>query len=147
MCLRGRGRRVGEVCDEEARERPVVPAVFEDVERGHGSEGEAVHDECFELALHEMDEHHDQTQGLEIGWWWHSGEGVGRQGVYLRAEKVDEWVDEDGAEVFDDEDGAPGDLRSEVFDCDHAAVAEAGRLEGGLFGRGNERAIAAFGDA
>jgi hypothetical protein len=56
-------------------------------------------------------------------------------------------MDEDGSEILDDEDGAPGNLGPEVFDGDYAAVAEADGFEGGVFGRGNEGAIAAFGDA
>ena len=48
------GGRVGEVGDQEAGEQPVVGGVFEDVQEGHCGEGEAVHEEGFELALEEV---------------------------------------------------------------------------------------------
>ncbi len=42
------------VCEVEAGQEPVVRAVFENVARGHGGEGEAVQENGFELALDEM---------------------------------------------------------------------------------------------
>lgn len=50
------------------------------------------------------------TEGLEVGGWWYRRKGVRREGVDLRTEEVDERMNEDRAEVFDEEDGAPGDL-------------------------------------
>jgi hypothetical protein len=67
-----------------------------------------VDEEGFELALEEVQDDHPEGEGLQ-------GRGAlvgGREGVDVRAEVVDERVDEERAEVFDDEDGTPGDLRT-----------------------------------
>lgn len=82
--------------------------VLEDVQERHGGQGEAVDEERLELALEEVQHNHPKGQGLQ-------GRGAlveGGQGVDVRAEVVEERVDEERAEVFDDEDGTPGDLRT-----------------------------------
>ena len=61
--------------------------------------------------------------------------------------EVEDWVDEEGAEVFDHEDGAPWDLWAEILDVDGGLMAEAGGLEDDGGGVGDVTAIAAFGDA
>jgi hypothetical protein len=93
--------------DVEAAEDPVVSGVLEDVEEGHGCIGEAVDEEGFEFALGEVQD--DEDHGEELG-------GGGRGDVdavvvvEVWADQVDEGVDEEGAEVLDEEDGAPGYL-------------------------------------
>jgi hypothetical protein len=67
-----------------------------------------VDEEGLELALEEVQDDHPEGEGLQ-------GRGAiveGREGVDVGAEVVDERVDEERAEVFDDEDGTPGDLRT-----------------------------------
>lgn len=81
-------------------------AVFEDVEDGHGGVAEAVNEEGFELAFEEVKS--DECAGEEL-----EGGGGGRGGgVYCAPEEVEEGVNEERAGVFDDEDGAPGNLRA-----------------------------------
>ena len=106
-CGRGGGR-VGEVGDQDAGEEPVVSGVLEDVEERHGGQREAVDEESLELALDKVQHDHPKGQGLQ-------GRGAiveGGQRVDVRAEVVEERVDEERAEVLDDEDGTPGDLRT-----------------------------------
>lgn len=100
--------RVGEVCDQDAGEQPVVGGVLEDVQERHGGEREAVDEEGLELALDEVQHDHPERQGLQ----GRRALVEGRQGVDVRAEVVEERVDEERAEVLDDEDGTPGDLRT-----------------------------------
>lgn len=86
--------------------------VAEDVEEGHGLRGEAVDEECFDLALDEVEDGHVGDEGLEGGDGG-GGDGAGVVGVEVGTEEVEnDGVDEERAEVFDYEDGTPGDLRS-----------------------------------
>jgi len=96
-----------------------VGGVLEDVARGHGGVAEAVDEEGFEFAFDEVEGDGYAGEGLQG-----RGRGVGA-GVYVGAEEVEEWVDEEGAEVFDDEDGAPCDLRAWKFSI-HAWLALTG---------------------
>lgn len=57
------------------------------------------------FALCKVNDAHEEREGLERG-------GRGGCVVDVGSEEVDEWVDEQRAEVFDDEDGAPGYLRT-----------------------------------
>lgn len=84
--FRGRGGgRVGEVSDQHAGEEPIVGRVFEDVEEGHGGEGEAVDEEGFQLALEEVQDYHGEGEGLQGG-----RAGVeGWQGVDVGSQVVD----------------------------------------------------------
>lgn len=107
LCGRGVGR-VGEVCDQDAGEQPVVGGVLEDVEERHGSQGEAVDEEGLELALEEVQHDHPEGQGLK----GRRAIVEGGQGVDVRTEVVEEWVNEERAEVLDDKDSTPGDLRT-----------------------------------
>ena len=65
-------------------------------------------EEGFELALEEVQDDHPEGQGLK----GRRAIVEGGQGVDVRAEVVEERVDEERAEVLDDEDGTPGDLRT-----------------------------------
>lgn len=107
VCACGRGQgRVSEVCDQHAGEQPVVGGVLEDVEEGHGCEGEAVDEEGLELAFDKVEHDHPEGEGLE-------GRRTlveGRKSVNVWAEVVEDRMDQEGSEVFDDEDGTPGDL-------------------------------------
>lgn len=60
--------------------------------------------------------------------------------------EVEEWVDENRTEVFDHEDGAPGDLQAEMFDINCGLMAEAGGLQDDGGGVGDVAAIAALCD-
>ena len=99
--LTGRGRRraVSEEGDIRASKNPVVGAVFKEVRCGHCCSREAVDEECFELPFQKVDSQEGQRKGLEIRW--------GR-----REEGVCERVDKERAKVFEDEHGAPGQLRT-----------------------------------
>lgn len=82
--------------------------ILEDVGVGHGREGEAVDEDGFQLALEEVQCDHPEGEGLKGG-----GALVeGRELVDVGAKVVEDRVDEKGSEVFDDEDGAPCDLRT-----------------------------------
>lgn len=96
------------VRDVEASEGPVVGAVLEDVAGRHGGVAEAVHEEGLILALEEVQGQEEAHQELQLG-------GL-RQGL-LEVEvdqvaegKEEEGRDQEGSEVFNDEDGAPCNL-------------------------------------
>lgn len=62
-----------------------------------------MHEECLEFTLCEVDDAHEEREPLK--------RGCGRGGaVHVWAEEEDERVDEQRAEVFDNEDCAPRDL-------------------------------------
>lgn len=77
--------------------------VLEDVERRHGSSREAVNKQSFELALQEMQHTHYHGNCLELRRGF-------RGAVDERTTVVEERVDEEGAQVFDDKDSSPRDL-------------------------------------
>lgn len=84
-----------------------MEGVLEDVECGHGRVAEAVHEDGLELALEEVQGDQDAGDDLQLGGW------AGGIAVDVRAQDVEEErVDEEWAEVFNDEDGAPGDLKT-----------------------------------
>lgn len=121
-------RRTGAVDVEgahEAGKEPVEGRVAEDVGGGHGVGRELVDEEGLVLALEEMEVEEGKEEPLDLG--------HGRLGLVLvgpRAEAVNVWakqgdedVEENGAEVFDHEDGAPGDLGA----CGCCGLCEFGR--------------------
>jgi len=81
-----------------------VERVLEDVVRGHRGVAEAVHEQRLQFSLQKVKCDGDARQGLQGG-----GRGAGVL-VDIGAQEVEQWVDEEGAEVFDYEDGAPGYL-------------------------------------
>ena len=89
---------------QQARDGPVEEAVLEDVGPGHGAGRELVHEERLELALDEVRHDHAEREPLRLG------QLRGRVGEDVGAGGDDGRVDEEGAEVLDDEDGPPGDL-------------------------------------
>ena len=100
----GGGGPVDPVGHVEAGEEPVVGGVLENIEGGHGGGGEAVDEERFEFAFEEVDCYEDEGEGLERG-----AEG-GHEAVFEGGEErccgcwgedeEEEWVDEEGSEVF-----------------------------------------------
>lgn len=98
------------VGDVEAGEGPVVSAVLEDVAGRHGCVAEAVDEDGLILALEEVNGQESTDEELGVGG---VGEGLIVVEVKQRAEGEEEesW-DEEGTQVFDDEDGAPCDLRT-----------------------------------
>lgn len=64
-----------------------------------------MHEKRLVLALCEVNHTHEECERLERRSWR-------RRSVDDRTAEVDERVDEEGSEVFDDEDGSPGDLRA-----------------------------------
>lgn len=53
-----------EEVDGEAHKDPVMGAILEDVEDGHGFVGESVHEEGFELALEVVADDHGNSELL-----------------------------------------------------------------------------------
>lgn len=105
VCAAGDGVRVvADVCAEETGRGPVEEAVLEDIRGGHGIRRELVHEERFELALDEVQDHHGEGQPL--------GSRHGRVAIFVQVgtQSDDQDVEEDGAEVFNEEDGPPGNL-------------------------------------
>lgn len=98
---RERCRGVDEVRNKHARQRPVVPRVLHDIERRHGGIAKAVNEQRLQLALEEVQRDGDTRHRLQVR---RLSRGVF---VDVRSEEVEEWVDEEWAEVFDDEDGSP----------------------------------------
>lgn len=90
------GGPVGPEGDIRATEKPVVGRVFENVHEGHASGGESVDEKGFKLAFDEVQHYECESERLELGW------AGGR-----RQEGVQDRVDEDGPQIFDQEDGAP----------------------------------------
>jgi len=56
-------------------------------------------------------------------------------------------MDEQGAQIFNNEDGAPCYLRTEIFDIDIATVPKTSAFDGDILVIGHQRSITAFGDA
>jgi hypothetical protein len=118
------GGNVQPVGQVESGENPVVSAVLEDVESGHGGGGEAVDKDGLILALQEVQEDQganellslgrrgDDTGGGRVDGSGQVAHGVpGGSGVEVRTERSEEErVDQKGSEVLDEEDGAPGNL-------------------------------------
>lgn len=104
------GRRVNKVRKVKARENPVVARVFEDVERGHGSKGEAVNKSGFDLTLQEMEHDKDKGKLLDPG-------VVKGLAVDSLLAKVKDWVDDKRAKVLNEVDSAPAQLGAEVLDA------------------------------
>jgi hypothetical protein len=116
-------------------------AVFEDVCPWHGARTESVHEHCFELALDEVEDYDCHGEFLKISWRGNIGCAEGWVGVDVGSEGVDCWVYEDWAKVFDDEDGAPCNLWSEVFHGNSCAGGKASLLECGRLFIGDEASI------
>lgn len=98
---------------EQTGQGPVEDAVLEDVEDGHRVGRELVNKQRLELALDEVGNDHAEAEPLG------EGHGLGRGAsisVDVRPSGDDEDVDQDRAQVLDEEDGAPGNLRAEVLD-------------------------------
>lgn len=106
--VRGGSQRPGAVVDgpgaQGAGKGPVEEAVFEDVARGHGVCGELVDEERLNLALGKVRHDHAEAEPLRGGHGWVLEE--------VRPGGDGEAVEEDGAEIFDDEDGSPGNLEA-----------------------------------
>ena len=84
----GGGGQVDPVGHVQAGEEPVVGAVFEDVEGGHGGRAEAVDEEGFQFAFGEVEADEGEGEGLEGG-------GTGAVGC-VGEDEVEERVDEEG---------------------------------------------------
>ena len=69
-------------------------AVFEEVKERHCGGGKAVEEEGFEFAFEKVEGYEGAGEGLEKRW------GVGEN-------NMEEGVDEEGTEVFQDENEAP----------------------------------------
>lgn len=91
---------------QQARDGPVESTVLENVESGHCVGGELVHKQSLNLTLDKVRNDHAKRPYLRLralpGW------GV----VEERTGGEDGAVDEDGAEIFDEKDGPPGDLHA-----------------------------------
>lgn len=101
---------------EEAGHDPVKGRVADDVAGGHGVGRELVDEEGLVLALEEVDVEEGEEEPLNLcdgrGGLGDVLELAGEDGVEVGTDEGDEGVEEDGAEVFDYEDGAPGYLRT-----------------------------------
>ena len=53
--------------------------------------------------------------------------------IHIWPNRVEEWPDEDGAEVFNDKDCPPWYLRSEIFDVYGALISEASGVNRSIF--------------
>jgi hypothetical protein len=97
---------------ERASKDPVMGRVAKDVGERHGLGGEAVDEDGFELALNKVEDRHEEDDVLD----WRDGGGADfalEVGIEVGTEKVEnDGVNEERAQIFDDEDGAPGDLGS-----------------------------------
>lgn len=109
------GECIGRVDEESAQQTgrgPVEERVAEDVEGGHGRGGEAVQEGSLQLTLEEMRNEHvvngllDERDGCLVGILVEEGIDLGK----VRATVVEQGVEDEGAEVLDEEDGAPRHL-------------------------------------
>lgn len=91
----------------EAGEGPVVGTVLENVAGGHGSIAEAVHKDSLILALQEVDGEKGADEELHVRRSRNSVIVEVQEGT--EREEEESW-DEEGTEVFNDEDGTPCDL-------------------------------------
>lgn len=105
--------------------------VLEDVGQRHGARTESMHEYRLEFALDKMENHDSHGELLEIGWRGDLGRAQGRQRIDVGSEGVDSRVDKDRAQVLDNEDGTPCDLRTEVFHSDGCASRDSDARECG----------------
>lgn len=136
-------RRIGPVDpvgDVQTTEDPVVSRVLEDVTSRHGGIGEAVDEKSFELTLEEVQEEQDAGECLGV----RCGTGIG---VEVWPEEVEERVNEHWAEIFNNKDGLPCYLRTEVLDQQNTVILQAGSLNSEVLGIGNDGAITIVGEA
>src|ERR1700712_232504 len=99
------------------------------------------------LPLYKVYANESQRQRLDQRWRWHWGDfEPGRRGrVDVGSEEIDERVDEQWAQVFDDEDRPPCDLRSKILHDNCALITKTCLLNCSI--GGHKRPIAAFGDS
>lgn len=101
------GQRAGAVngvCAQEAGECPIEKAVFKDISCRHGVGGELVHKKRLKLTLDKVCHDHAVAEPLGMG------HGSIAATVYVRSRSENGAVDEQRAEVFDNEDGSPSNL-------------------------------------
>lgn len=105
VSLGGKGSRmVDGVCAQGARDGPVEKAVLQDVAGGHGVGRELVDKEGFVLALDKVQDDEAESEPLRLR---HGAIGVAVE-VGTGGDGGD--VEKDGTNIFDDEDGSPGNL-------------------------------------
>jgi hypothetical protein len=120
-----RGREGGVDLDggQNTRDRPVEEGVAEHVPHGHRARRESVHERGLVLPLGEVNHDAGERELLRHG---ERTGGVGRGhealdvrvdgGIDVGAQAQRQGVEDQGAQVLDHEDGAPGQLRAEVLD-------------------------------
>lgn len=59
-----------------------------------------MHEKCLVLTLRKVQDAHEEREFLERRGWR-------RSAIENWASEVHQWMDEEGSEVFDDEDGSP----------------------------------------
>lgn len=111
-------RRVDERRQEEAREKPVVSRVLENIEEWHSSVAESMNEKRLEFTLDVVSNSERDSYGLHLG----------RHEVALPdlgTKIVEERMDQDGPSVFSEEDGSPSNLRTEVLDVERLTCRDA----------------------
>lgn len=106
-----------------------MSTILEDIGQRHSARTKSMHKYRLELPLNEVEDHDSHGELLEIGGRRNLGRAQGRERVDVGSQKIDSRVYKDRAEIFDNEDGAPCDLWSEVFHGDGCAGGESGALE------------------
>lgn len=100
----------------------------------------------FILALQEVEADEEEGQGLEGSGLW-KGEMSGWGLVDNGSAKVEEWVNQEWAQVFNDEDGTPCNLRAKILDKNGTLIIQTSFIEGCGFVIGQEGTIGGFRDA
>ena len=134
-------RRVYAQGQEDARKAPVVRRVLEDVEQRHSAVREAVHPDRLSLALDKVEQDKHKGRGLNM----RHGKRTAKVTPDMRRSKVHNGVDDEGTGVFDEEHGAPANLRAEVLHIQTVASLYA-QLDEALF-VANERRLVLRRDA
>jgi hypothetical protein len=105
---------IEEVGDHQTPEYPVVEGVLEDVAYGHRVQGEEVDVDRLQLPFEVVEEDAGEGDFLCVG----VGGDARKVGVAEGGEEEEEGVDEDGPEVFGEEDRPPRYLWAQVLE-DH----------------------------
>lgn len=122
-----------------------MTAVLDDVEGRHGGVAESVDEDGLIFTLQEVEGEKAAEEDLQVRRF---RDGLVEVEVEVRSEgKEEQGRDEHGSEIFDDEDGAPADLRAQILDLEHIFLAQAGAGDCVVLGIRHQAPVTGFSDS